>query len=153
VNRVRFNKAIDRIVGILQTTPRAGAEALSALVDDRRAGPPSGAGADHLAVRSGDRLLFLRVQDIDWIEAADDKVRIHVGRAAHDHRATMAQMESRLPATTFVRIHRSTIVNVGRIREFIPWFQGDWILVLADGTRLQSGKSYRARLRELIGGS
>ena len=89
---------------------------------------------------------------LDWIEAADDKVRIHVGRVVHDHRATMAQLEERLPAPAFIRIHRSTIVNVARIREFVPWFQGDWILVLADGTRLQSGKSYRSRIRELIGG-
>jgi two-component system LytT family response regulator len=73
-----------------------------------------------------------------------------VGKTVHDHRATMAQIELRLPASKFIRIHRSTIVNVDRIREFQPWFQGDWILVLADGTRLQSGKSYRKRIRELM---
>jgi two-component system LytT family response regulator len=148
VNRVRFNAAIDRVVALLRAGSGGRAEALAELVD--RAAPPR-AGADHLAVRSGDRLLFLRIADIDWIEAADDKVRIHVGRVVHEHRATMAQMEQRLPTATFVRVHRSAIVNVGRIREFHPWFQGDWILVLADGTRVQSGKSYRARIRELIG--
>ncbi|HEX9564795.1 MAG TPA: LytTR family DNA-binding domain-containing protein [Gemmatimonadaceae bacterium] len=151
VNRIRFNAAIDRVIGLLRAGSAARAQALAELVD--RGPAAARAGADHLAVRSGDRLLFLRVADIDWIEAADDKVRLHVGRAVHDHRVTMSQMEQRLPAAMFVRIHRSTIVNVGRIREFIPWFQGDWILVLADGTRLQSGKSYRARIRELMGGS
>jgi two-component system LytT family response regulator len=95
-------------------------------------------------------MLYLRISDIDWIDAADDLVRLHVGRTVHDHRATMSQMEERLPASTFVRIHRSTIVNVERIREFHPWFPGDWVLVLADGTRLQSGRSYRARIRELL---
>jgi DNA-binding LytR/AlgR family response regulator len=62
-----------------------------------------------------------------------------------------SQLEQRLPSRTFVRVHRSAIVNVERIREFQPWFQGDWIIVLADGTRVQTGKSYRARVRELIG--
>jgi len=149
VNRERFNAAIDRVVAIIRSGTAARAPGLAGLLD--RGAPPR-AGAEHLAVRSGDRLLFLRVADIDWIEAADDKVRIHVGRVVHDHRATMAQLEERLPAPAFIRIHRSTIVNVARIREFVPWFQGDWILVLADGTRLQSGKSYRSRIRELIGG-
>jgi two-component system LytT family response regulator len=110
--------------------------------------PP--AGAERIAVKSGDRVLYLRIADIDWIEAADDLVRLHVGKTVHDHRATMAQIEQRLPASKFIRIHRSTIVNIERIREFQPWFQGDWILVLADGTRLQSGKSYRRRIRELM---
>jgi two-component system LytT family response regulator len=56
-----------------------------------------------------------------------------------------------LPPKQFVRIHRSTIVNVDRIREFQPWFQGDWLVILMDGTKLQSGKSYRARIRDLMG--
>ena len=97
-------------------------------------------------------MLYLRLTEIDWIEAADDLVRVHVGRTVHDHRATLAQLEQRLPAGRFLRIHRSTIVNVERIREFQPWFQGDWILVLSDGTRLQSGKSYRKKIRELMEG-
>jgi two-component system LytT family response regulator len=97
-------------------------------------------------------VLYLRISDIDWIEAADDLVRIHVGKVVHDHRATMVQIEQRLPSNRFARIHRSTIVNLDRIREFQPWFQGDWILVLADGTRLQSGKSYRRRIRDLMDG-
>jgi two-component system LytT family response regulator len=107
-------------------------------------------GSERIAVKSGDRVLYLRIADIDWVEAADDLVKLHVGKAVHDHRATMAQIEQRLPASRFLRIHRSTIVNIERIREFQPWFQGDWILVLADGTRLQSGKSYRKRVRELM---
>lgn len=150
VNRDRFNAAIDRVVALVGSGASHRAASLAGLVGSE--GGPR-AGAEHLAVRSGDRVLFLRMADIDWVEASDDKVKIHVGRSVHEHRATMAQMEERLPATAFVRIHRSTIVNIGRIREFVPWFQGDWILVLADGTRLQSGKSYRARVRQLIGGS
>jgi two-component system LytT family response regulator len=148
VHRARFNGAIDRVVkliraGSVHTRERPLAEMLNRI---------SAVQSERLAVRSGDRVLYLRVADIDWIEAADDLVRLHIGKAVHDHRATMAQIEQRLPASRFLRIHRSTIVNVERIREFQPWFQGDWILVLADGTRLQSGKSYRKRIRELIDG-
>lgn len=146
VHRARFNGAIDRVVNLIRAgstvnRSRPLAEALERL---------SPAGADRLAIKSGERVLYLKIADIDWIEAADDLVRLHVGKAVHDHRATMAQIEQRLPSSRFVRIHRSTIVNVERIREFQPWFQGDWILVLADGTRLQSGKSYRRRIRELM---
>jgi two-component system LytT family response regulator len=147
VNRTRFTAAIDRVVRLLHDgSDRQRAEGLSGLVEH----PPARPGVERLAVRSGDRLLYLRLSEIDWIEAADDVVRLHVGRAVHAHRATMTQMEDRLPAAAFVRIHRSTIVNIERIREFHPWFQGDWILVLADGTRLQSGRSYRNRIRELL---
>ena len=147
VHRARFNSAIDRVVGLIRSgsakhNNRPLAEALERL-------SPAIA-AERLAIRAGERVLYLRVADIDWIEAADDLVRIHVGKNVHDHRATMAQIEQRLPSTKFVRIHRSTIVNLERIREFQPWFQGDWILVLADGTRLQSGKSYRKRIRDLM---
>lgn len=145
-HRARFNSAIDRVVnrirsGSSQSRSRPLAEAvdrLAPLVSER------------IAIRSGDRVLYLRTADIDWIEAADDLVRLHVGKQVYDHRATMSQIEQRLPSSRFLRIHRSTIVNVERIREFQPWFQGDWILVLADGTRLQSGKSYRKRIRELM---
>jgi two-component system LytT family response regulator len=147
VHRERFNGAIDRVVGLIRSGSAASRSRPLSEVLDRMS--PS-AGAERIAVKSGDRVLYLRVADIDWIEAADDLVRLHVGKTVHDHRATMAQIEQRLPASKFIRIHRSTIVNIERIREFQPWFQGDWILVLADGTRLQSGKSYRRRIRELM---
>lgn len=147
VHRARFNGAIDRVLGLIRSGSAVNRSRPLAEVLERLA-----PGSERLAVRSGDRVLYLRIADIDWIEAADDLVRLHVGKTAHDHRATMGQIEQRLPHTRFVRIHRSTIVNVERIREFQPWFQGDWILVLADGTRLQSGKSYRKRIRELIDG-
>lgn len=146
VHRARFNGAIDRVISLIRSGAPANRRRLLAEAVERLAA----AGSERLAIKSGDRVLYLRVADIDWIEAADDLVRLHVGKSAHDHRATMAQMEQRLPPSTFLRVHRSTIVNVERIREFQPWFQGDWILVLADGTRLQSGKSFRKKIRELM---
>jgi two-component system LytT family response regulator len=155
VNRVRFNKAIDRVVTLVRSSRRPAAEALAQqeplarLVDQLAA---ERGGAERIAVRVGERLVYLRTQDIDWVEAADDLVKLHVGKQVIEHRTTLTQLEHKLPPRKFARIHRSTIVNVERIREFQPWFQGDWLIVLADGTKLQSGKSYRARIRELIEG-
>lgn len=154
VNRQRFARAIDRVVGFLRPSAQAypaahDATTLARVLDSMQ---PPRAGADRLTVRVGDRMLYLRTHDIDWIEAADDVARLHVGKQVFEHRVTLTQLERRLPSDTFVRVHRSAIVNVERIREFQPWFQGDWIIVLADGTRVQTGKSYRARVRELIGG-
>ena len=145
-HRARFNSAIDRVVNLIRSgSAHSRSRPLAEAVD--RLTPPA---SERIAIRSGDRVLYLRTADIDWIEAADDLVRLHVGKQVYDHRATMAQIEQRLPSSRFLRIHRSTIVNIERIREFQPWFQGDWILVLADGSRLQSGKSYRKRIRELM---
>jgi two-component system LytT family response regulator len=146
VHRARFNGAIDRVINLIRTGSTTNRGRLLAEAMERL----SPRGPERLAIKSGDRVLYLRVADIDWIEAADDLVRVHVGKTVYDHRATMTQIEQRLPTSRFMRIHRSTIVNIERIREFQPWFQGDWILVLADGTRLQSGTSYRTRIRELI---
>lgn len=147
VNRQRFARAIDHVIRQAgrPRDPTPLGEAMAALREPR-------AGSDRLAVRVGDRVLYLRVADFDWIEASGDTVRIHVGRQVYEHRATLTQLEQRLPRERFVRVHRSTIVNTDRITEFQPWFQGDWIIILGDGTRLQSGKSYRARVRSLMEG-
>lgn len=150
VNRARFHRAIDRVVRLVRTQPAASrADSLGRLMEELAGARAS---AERLAVRVGDRVLYLHASQIDWIEAADDLVRLHCGRHVYEHRSTLSQLEQRLPPGRFLRIHRSTIVNVERIREFQPWFQGDWVLILADGTRLQSGKSYRRRIRELIEG-
>lgn len=149
VNRARFHRAIDRVIRLVRTQPTAQAVPLARLVEGLTGTRPS---TERLPIKLGDRVLLLKAADIDWIEAADDLVKIHAGRHVYEHRSTLSQIEQRLPPSQFLRIHRSTIVNVERIREFQPWFQGDWVLVLADGTRLQSGKSYRQRIRDLIQG-
>lgn len=105
--------------------------------------------ADRIPVASDGRVTFVNVHDIDWIDADDDSVRLHAGPAVHSLGETMAAMEQRLPAG-FVRIHRSIIVNTNRVREIQPWFKGDYVLVLHDGTKLTSGRTYQDRVRALI---
>lgn len=148
VNRARFTKAMDRVIELLrqkEQTVQAGA--LTRLMEEMGSDRTS---LERITVKVGERMLYLKVADIDWIEAADDVVKLHVGKQILEHRTTLSQLEQRLPKK-FARIHRSTIVNVERIREFQAWFQGDWLVILSDGTKLQSGKSYRGRIRELMG--
>ena len=101
---------------------------------------------EKLIIRSGGRVVFLRADEIDWIEAAGNYVRLHAGKDEHLYRETMARLEQQLNPAMFARIHRSTIVNVERIKELQPWFRGDYILVLRDNRKLTLSRSYRTRL-------
>jgi two-component system LytT family response regulator len=109
-----------------------------------------GSAADRFLVDRGQYQDVLRVDDIDWIEAADNHVIVHVGGERHRFRRTMEQMVERLPADRFGRIHRSAIVNVERVRQVHPWFHGAYLLVLADGTRLTTGRLYQAQILERL---
>ena len=99
-----------------------------------------------LVVKSGGRIVFLRVDEIDWVEAADNYVRIHAGRESHLIRETLQSLEGRLNPEKFLRIHRSTLVNLDRIRELQPIFHGDYLVKLNDGTELTLSRSYREKL-------
>lgn len=105
---------------------------------------------ERIVVRSGGRILILRVEDIDWLEAASNYVRIHASGRQYLLRETMSNLEARLDPARFVRIHRSTMVRLDRIRELEPLFQGDYVLILEDGTRLTSSRGYRDRLQAML---
>ncbi|HEX8847799.1 MAG TPA: LytTR family DNA-binding domain-containing protein [Pyrinomonadaceae bacterium] len=107
--------------------------------------------AERLVVKSAGRIFFLGVEEIDWIEAADNYVRLHLGSDSHLLRETMSSLEGRLDPAQFLRIHRSTIINVRRIKELQPLFRGEYEITLKDGTRLASGRVYRDKLQELFG--
>ncbi len=94
---------------------------------------------------------MVRVADVDWIAAEDNYVRLHVGRESHLMRETLAAMERTLDPRRFVRIHRSTVVNVDRVRSIESWGVGEFLLVLQDGTKLQSSRGYRERVRDAFG--
>jgi two-component system LytT family response regulator len=97
-------------------------------------------------------VIFLKPPDIDWVEAQDNYVRIHVGREAHLVRDTLVNFEARLEPRRFVRIGRSTIVNIDRVREMQPMFHGEHIVILTDGTRLNVSRGYRENLQRYISG-
>jgi two-component system LytT family response regulator len=102
---------------------------------------------EKLIVRAGGRVLFLRADEIDWVEAAGNYVRLHAGKQDYLYRETMTKLEAQLNPERFARIHRSTIVNVERIKELQPWFRGDYQVVLRDGQKLTLSRSYRGRLK------
>jgi len=106
-----------------------------------------------LVVREAGRVFFLSVPEIDWIEAVGNYARIHVGKRSHLLRETMKSLERRLDPDRFVRLHRSRIANVERIRQLEANRRGDLVVVLADGTQLPSSRGYTERLRRLIAGA
>ncbi len=99
--------------------------------------------ATRIMVKDRDSIRFVQVDEIDWLEGAGNYVRVHAGSASHLIRATLAGLCERLDPRRFVRIHRSTIVNVDRIREVQPWAGGDYVAILHDGETLKVSRSYR----------
>ena len=106
---------------------------------------------ERIAVRDSGRILLLRTSDIDWIEADDYYVQLHVRGRSHLLRERMHLLEARLDPRRFVRIHRSTIVNIDRVKELQPFFHGEYHLLLEDGTRLRLSRTHRDRLELLVG--
>jgi two-component system LytT family response regulator len=104
-----------------------------------------------LVVPSGHRNLFVRTEQIDWIEAERNYVRLHVGARAYLLRENLSHIASVLDPATFCRIHRSTIVNIDRIHAVESLFHGEYLVVLHDGTKLTSGRSYRSNLLGIMG--
>src|SRR4051812_36490854 len=147
-DRDRFTDALQRARTQIesQTSGDLGRR-LIALMRDLKRDPPK---TDRLVVKSGGRLFFLRADEIDWIEAAGNYVRLHVGNQSHLLRETMNAIEARLDSERFFRIHRSRIVNVERIQEMQPWLNGEYSIVLRSGVRLTLSRGYRERLQERL---
>jgi two-component system LytT family response regulator len=99
-----------------------------------------------IAIRKNGRVIFVTIEEIDWIEAADNYVCLHCGGETHVLRETIREMEARLDPARFVRVHRSAIVNIDRIKELQPWFRGDYRVILLDGTKLTLTKNHREKL-------
>jgi two-component system LytT family response regulator len=150
-DRERFAEALQRARKQLERdeTGDLGRRLLALVKDLRRDQPRS----DRLVVKSGGRLFFLRVDEIDWVEAAGNYVRLHVGTTSHLLRETMNAIEGRLDPEKFFRIHRSRIVNMERIQELQPWLNGEYAVLLRTGTRLTLSRGYREKLQERLGRS
>jgi len=107
--------------------------------------------AQRLAVASGGRILFVSVADIEWIEAEGNYARLHVARHVYDVRETLQALTEKLDPREFIRIHRSTIVNIRRIREVQPWFRGSHIVLLHSGEELRMSRYQRGAVERLLG--
>lgn len=117
--------------------------------------PASGSGrsgyADRLAVRAGHRVCVVRVDEIDWIEARNYCAKLHVGSRAYVMRDTMTRLAARLDPALFLRIHRSTIINVDRLQSLEPCLHSRYQIQLRDGTRLTVSRNRRADLARVLG--
>jgi two-component system LytT family response regulator len=145
----RFRRAVQRAKHqIQQGSGGLISTQLLALLREARPGKKY---SDRLVIRSGGRALFLRSDEIDYIEAAGNYLTLHVGKENHLIRETMQNFEARLDPERFLRIHRSTIVNIERIKEFQPWFAGEYVVVLRDGRKLTLSRTYRPRVQQFLG--
>jgi two-component system, LytTR family, response regulator len=146
----RFQKAFQRArVQIESRTTEAINEKLQALLESMR---PQQRYLERIVVKSGGRIFFLPVNEIDWIESADNYVSLHSGRESHLIRETLTSLESKLNPEEFLRIRHSAMVNLKRIKELRPMFKGEYEIVLQNGVKLISSRRYRNKLGKLIAG-
>jgi len=115
------------------------------------AGVPAELASDRLLVRAGDRMIVVRVAEIDWIEASGDYASIHVGKKAWLIREAITVLAGRYGARGLARIHRSTLVNLDRVSELRPLANGEFTVVLRDGTELKMSRNYRSAIDTLVG--
>ena len=147
----RFRQSLDRAKQLVRQG-RLGdlSRKLAALLDNDESAPAPRY-LDRLVVKSGGKVTLLPVGEIEWIDAEGDYVRIHVGKTWHLLRETMKNLEDQLDAARFVRIHRSTIVNLEKVKELQPFFRGEYVVVLHNGTTLKLSRGYRDNLEARLG--
>jgi two-component system LytT family response regulator len=118
--------------------------------DTTRAAAKDEAPGERILIKSSGEIFFLKAEEIDWIEAEGDYMKFHVAGRAHLMRETMARLEARLDPKRFIRIHRSTIVNIDRLRKLSPSFAGEYAVILHDGTKLKLSRGYHERIATLM---
>lgn len=148
----RFGKALEQAKRLLaqQDSIELGRKLLR-LMGARDLDPNAPRYLTRLMVKTTGRVIFVRTDEIDWIEAYDNYVRLHTGGKAHLLRQTMNELEASLNPEQFARIHRSTIVNLDRVRELHPHFNGESVVILHDGTELKLSRSRKDGFEQLLG--
>ena len=148
VDNVRFHQTLDRARKRLRDSggPSVSSQ-LGALL--KYVGELDGP-RNRIGVKVNGTILFLDPDEILWIQARDDLARIHLAEVAYDVREPLSHLEARLPHNRFLRVHRSTIVNTGQVREAQPFDQGDQLLVLRNGKRITTGRSYRKAVQDFL---
>ncbi len=147
-DRERFEKALEHARAQLPRAQGASPEQrLAALLEDLRADARQSA---RLVFKEDGRVVFVRPETIDWLEADGNYVRVHCGGESHYVRETLAGLEAQLPAAKFMRISRSAIVNLDRIKEFQPLFYGDYAVILQNGAKPTLSRNFRDRLEKLL---
>lgn len=147
-DKERLTKAVERVKQELERqTPDDLKERLKLLLSEVRPQPKY---LKRIPVKSARGTILLPVGEIDWINAAGHYVELHASGETHLVRRQITQLEQKLDPENFVRVHRSSIVNVDRIKSFHPLFNGDHLLILRDGTELNMSRTYHERLISLL---
>jgi two-component system LytT family response regulator len=146
VRRVRFEQTLERARETLRNRRDEWRERVLTLNGAR---PQR---INRVVLRTRNRIFWVAAESIDWIEAAGNYAAVHIGPESHLIRETMSTIAERLDPQRFLRVHRTAIVNLDRVREVIQVARGEYVLLLADGsTRVPLSRSYRARLEFLLG--
>jgi two-component system, LytTR family, response regulator len=152
----RFESSLTRVLSFVSTHRREElSHRLLSLLNQVQPKQPNTTGAplDCMMIKDGGRVLFLRVEEIDWIEAAGVYVQVHTASKTWLHRISLGELEAKLDARQFLRIHRSTIVNLQKVKEFHPHSHGDFLVVLHNGTELKLSRGYRQKVEASLGQS
>jgi len=154
-NDARFQRALDQAKAqIEQRALNKVSRKLLALLEDRESKreqrAPHQTYLTRLMIKLASRVVLLKVNEIDWIEADGNYAKLHVGSKSHLLREKMHDLETQLNPERFVRIHRSIIVNLDRIKELHPHFNGDYIVVLDNGVQLKLSRSRREHLESRL---
>ncbi len=145
IDRERFRKALQRAKDhIKQQRDHSLTRRILDCLEDLKAPTDF---LDRVVIKNGGDVIFLKVEEIDWIEAEGNYVRLHAGKDSHLLRETLSNLESQLNPAKFIRIHRSTIVNSDRIRKLEALFHGDCNVILNDGTQLMLSRNYRKNIK------
>lgn len=146
----RFDKALARAKAQFRRAEEGGRDEPAASLlgaQEARGHAP----LERVVVKTGGRIFFLKTAEVDWIEAYGNYVRLHVGASAYLLREPISSLEAQIDPARFLRIHRSALVNIERIREMQPMFHGQYVVILHDGTRLTLSRRYRSKLQKSLG--
>lgn len=146
-DRERFQQALARATEqVRHRSSGSQQERHAALIAEIK---PAAKNPERLAIKSSGRVVLVKVAEIDWIKAAHNYVELHENTQTHLLRETLGSLEQRLPPERFVRISRSVMVNVERVKELQPLFWGEYAVLLQDGTRLTLSRRYRNKVPQL----
>lgn len=153
----RFHAALDHVRAQLnrpvESTVNQKIFAMLAEIQSGNQKNTSGHYLKRIAVKSAGTIHFVRSEEIEWIEAAGIYIKLHCGKRTHLMRQTMQQIESQLNPAHFLRIHRSTIINIDAVKSLHPHDHGEYIVRLVNGAELKLSRNYRDRLDILLGNS
>ena len=145
----RFDKALGRAIAHIRNEKSENLTArILKTLEEMKARPVH---LERLVIKMNGHVFFVKTEEIDWLEAEGNYVRLHAGRESYLLRDTISALEAQLDPRKFVRVHRSAIVNIDRIQELQPWFHGEYRILLGEGVQLTLSRGYRERLHEAIG--